>query len=143
MDGFVPIRLRPHVFPVEIGNIMALWPKWEPLLKRALRSDETIDALGVRQRVLDGKAHLWVQWSTALEGFIVTEFAEYDKGTWLRLWLAATAPGAILDDDAFEDVLAAWRDAHGCRGFEVIGRLGWAKRFPEARFVGVVLRTTT
>ena len=143
MDGHMPIQLRPRVFPVEVENVMALWPKWEPLLKQALRRDETTDALDVRRRVLSEQAHLWVQWSTTLEGFVVTEFANYPKGTWLRLWLAATAPGSVLDDDAFEDVLSAWRDANNCRGFEIIGRMGWAKRFAEARFVGVVLRTTT
>ena len=143
MDGFTPIQIRPRVFPVEIENIDALWSRWEPLVKRALRDDETVDPIDVRERVKGGHAHLWVQWGTSLEGFEVTELVEYPKGRWLRIWLAATAPDYKLDEDAFYDVLSAFRDTNDCRGFEWTGRLGWARRFPEARFIGVTLRTTT
>jgi hypothetical protein len=141
MDGASPSTAT--VFPVTPENIMRLWPHWEPLLKRALRDVETHDAADVRRMVLGEQAHLWLQWDNQIEAFVVTEFVTYPKGTWLRLWLAATAPECEMNNAMFEDVLSAWKDTNNCRGFEIIGRMGWLRRFPEARFVGVVLRTTT
>ena len=141
IDGLAPSRGA--VFPVTVDNVMRLWPHWEPVLKRALRDVETHDPLDVRRMVLGEQAHLWVQWDNRLEAFVVSEFVTYPRGTWLRLWLAASAPDAQMNSDAFEDVLSAWKDANNCRGFEIIGRMGWLKRFPEARFAGAVLRTTT
>lgn len=131
------------VFPVTVENVMPIWPQWEPLLKIALRNAETHDALDVRRAVLGEQAHLWAQWSDRLEAFVVTEFATYPKGVWLRLWLAGCVHDADFNSEALEDALAAFKDAHNCRGYELIGRMGWLRRFPEARFVGVVMRTTT
>jgi len=154
MDGIANIVRPARVFQVSVENVMPLWPSWEPMLRRALRQVETHDATDVRRMVLGEQAHLWVQWNgsatqgvtsgplPALEAFVVSEFVVYPKGTWLRLWLAASAPEADLRDDLFEDALALWKDAHSCRGFEVIGRMGWLRRFPEARFCGAVMRTT-
>jgi hypothetical protein len=143
----------PRVFMVAVENVMPLWPLWEPLLIRALRNLDTHNATDVRRAVLGEQAHLWVQWDASvqqmpvqpgpLQAFIVTEFAVYPRGTWLRLWLAGAMPGTPMDDNAFEDALAVWRDAHNCRGYEVVGRMGWLRRFPEARFQGAVMRTTT
>ena len=141
MDTNVVIQ-QTRVFRVAVENVMALWPQLEPLLRRALRTMETHDAMDVRRLVLGEQAHLWVQWSGALEGFVVSEFVAYPKGTWLRLWLAAAAPNCELNDQLFEDALSVWRDEANCRGFEVIGRMGWLRRFPEARFVGAVMRTS-
>jgi len=140
MDG-INLSQTSRVFQVSVENVMPLWPMWEPMLNRALRQVETHDALDVRRMVLGEQAHLWVQWNDVLEAFVVSEFVTYPKGVWLRLWLAAAAPDAELRDDLFEDTLAVWKDAHNCRGFEVIGRMGWLRRFPEARFCGAVLRT--
>jgi hypothetical protein len=138
-----PAEAPRSVFMVAVENVMPLWPQWEPLLIRALRGAETHDALDVRRMVLGEQAHLWVQWAGRLEAFVVTEFAHYPKGTWLRLWLTAAAPDCEQDTTMTEDALAVWKDAHNCRGYEVIGRMGWLRRFPEMRFVGAVMRTTT
>jgi len=134
---------RPTIVLVSPGNLDALWPHWEPLLKRALRHVETHNAEDVRQVVADGYAQLWVQWSGTLEAFIVSEIVNYPRGRWLRLWLASTADGAILDDDRFEDATAEFRDAEDCKGYEIIGRLGWLRRFRDLRFEGAIMRTTT
>jgi hypothetical protein len=143
-DIVVEQRAEPgRVFQVAVENVMPLWPLWEPLLVRALRNLDTHNATDVRRAVLGEQAHLWVQWDGTLQAFIVTEFAVYPRGTWLRLWLAGAAQDAPMDDDAFEDALAVWRDAHNCRGYEIIGRMGWLRRFPELRFQGSVMRTTT
>ena len=131
------------VFMVAVENVMPLWPQWEPLLVRALRGSETHDATDVRRMVLGEQAHLWAQWAGRLEAFVITEFGAYPKGTWLRLWLAGAEPDVSMDDGMFEDALAVWKDAHNCRGYEIIGRMGWLRRFPEARFVGCIMRTDT
>lgn len=137
------VEPEPRVIRVMVENVMPLWPQWEPLLKRALHGIETHDAFDIRRAVLGEAAQLWVQWADALHAFVVSEIVTYPKGSWLRLWLAATAPGVLIEGDKFEDALAEFRDASGCRGFEIIGRMGWLRRFPEARFVGAVMRTTT
>jgi hypothetical protein len=151
-----PVEQRRSVFMVAVENVMPLWPMWQPLLMRALRGMETHDAIDVRRMVLGEQAHLWVQWNGAvqqmaagqqnglpLEAFVVTEFATYPKGQWLRLWLAGAEPDTPMDDAMFEDALAVWKDANNCRGYEVIGRMGWLRRFPEGRFVGCIMRTDT
>lgn len=131
-----------RVFLLTRDNVAGIWPQWEPLLKLALRNDETTDPEHVREAVLEGRAQLWVQWSEHLDAFVVSEIVTYPKGNWLKLWLAASRRDADFDVDAFEDVLAQWRDANECRGYEVVGRMGWLRRFPEARFVGAIIRTT-
>lgn len=130
------------VFLVSVENVFALWPQWEPLLVRALKGAETHDPLDIRRMVLGEQAQLWVQWSDRLEAFVVTEFGHYPKGKWLRLFLAASAPDAEFNGDAFEDVLSQFRDSNGCRGYELIGRMGWMRRYKEGRFAGVIMRTT-
>lgn len=145
MDGSATAPTIPaKVFPVTPENALGLWPQWEPLLRRAMRDVETHDVMDVRRLVLGEHAQFWIQWrANTLEAFVISEFVTYPKGVWLRLWIAATAPGAVLEEEKFEEVLSQFRDENNCRGFEIVGRMGWARRFRYARFVGVVLRTTT
>ncbi len=142
MDSAIHIDLQTEVFPASVENVIQLWPRWEPLLRRALKGIETHQPIDIRRAVLGEQAHLWVQWTGRLEAFVVTEFVDYPQGRWLRLWLAATADGVEFAQDKFLEVLSAWRDANDCRGFELIGRMGWLRRFPDARFVGVIMRTS-
>lgn len=140
MDGS-PIIKR-EVVLVRNDNLPRIWPHWQPLLKRALRGNEdTYEPTDIYQAALQGMAQLWIQWSGRLEAFVVSELAVYPRGSWMRLWLAATNDDAEFDQDGFEEKLAEWKDANDCKGFEVIGRMGWLRRFPEARYIGVVMRT--
>lgn len=132
-----------RIFLVSVENVLPLWPQWEPLVTRALRGIPTHEPADVRRAVLGEMAHLWAQWTERLEAFVVTEFVNYPRGRWLRLWLAASAPGTDFNSGAFEDALSQWRDVNGCRGFEIIGRMGWLRRFPTAKFEGVIMRTVT
>ena len=147
MDGDLhnaPAPVIGHsVFMVDTDNVAALWPHWLPLLNRALIGCETYDAADVRRLVEEQRAQLWIQWGDdeRLESFIVTELVEYPQGRWLRLWLCATDPDRRHDDDAFYDPMSEFQTANDCRGWEVIGRVGWLKRFPELRFVAALLRT--
>lgn len=141
MDGM--IATRPKIFQVSTENIERLWPQLEPLLRRSLRgNDDVIGTDDLRDLLLTEKAQLWVQWGERLEAIIATDIVTYPRGQWLRLFAAATVDGFALDDESFEDVLTQFRDVNDCRGFEVIGRMGWLRRFPEARFVGAVMRVT-
>jgi hypothetical protein len=139
MDGMVATR---RVFPVVVDNLTPAWPQLVPLVTRALKGIVTHEPADVLRMLQDEHAQLWVQWSSRLEAMVVTEFAYYPQGRWLRLWLAASADDADFDMTAFEDVLSQFRDDNECRGFELIGRMGWLRRFPEARFVGVIMRTS-
>jgi len=141
VDGLPQTEAR--IFSVTVENVLPLWPQWEPLLVRALRGSDTHTPMDVRRLVLGEMSHLWIQWSDRIEAFVITEFVNYPRGRWLRLWLAASAPDAELNGGAFEDMLVQWRDANDCRGFELLGRLGWMRRFPHAKLEGVIMRTVT
>lgn len=140
MDS-LPTFAPTQVFRVSQENVTPLWPQAEPLIERALHGSVTHDVEDIRKMILGGAAHLWAQWSDWLEAIAVSEFAPYPRGIWVRVWLAAVADGARFDDAKFFAVLDHWREMHGCRGFEAIGRLGWLRRVPGARFIGAVMRT--
>lgn len=70
----------------------------------------------------------------------VTEFVDYPKGLFLRVWLAGATPHRRMDMDAFLETLDRWRIANGCVEFELVGRPGWARVFPWARMAGLVMR---
>jgi hypothetical protein len=129
------------VMRVAVENIMPIWPQIEPMVARLVTVQATHDAEDVRRMLMGQLCHLWVQWSDRVQSFAITEFVTYPKGVWLRVWLAATADGEILDNDGYFETISKWRDDNGCRGFEAIGRHGWLRRFPGFRVEGLVIRT--
>lgn len=129
-----------RVFP---ENVTPLWPQFATLLQPLLAQRETHSAEDVRLAVMSGRAHLWMQWrEPVVEAALVTEFAVYPRGAWLRVWLDAAAPGIRQDTKAVVAELDKWRIAHGCCGWEVVGRPAWARLFPQARVEGLAMRWT-
>jgi hypothetical protein len=130
------------VFRVAPTNVTPLWPKIEPAVAELLHDRPTHTSEDVRQSLLKESAQLWIQMWREPEAFIVTEFAVYPRGTWVRVWECGTLPGFRLNTRAFFDQLEMWRKMHGCRGFEAIGRHGWLRRVPSASPEGLVMRST-
>lgn len=137
----VPAPPVSSVLRVGLENITPLWPQAQPLVVRALRGTGTHDDEDVRRLLLGGCAQLWAQYAGQLDAMLISEFVNYPKGVWLRIWLAAARADVRMDDLAFYEALTAWRDQHKCRGFEIIGRLGWLRRLPDARFIGAIMRS--
>lgn len=124
-------------------NVTPLWAQAEPLVTRALLGRPTHDAEDVRRMVMAQHCQLWAQWrEPVLEALIVTEFAVYPKGVWVRVWLGGARRDTEMDDDGFLSAVMKWAEAHQCRGFEATGRHGWLRRFPAAAAEGLVMRWT-
>lgn len=132
--------IGPRVFRVAVENIMPLWPQLDPLIVSGLRTVATHDAEDVRRMLLGQACHLWIQWSDRVEAMVISEFTTYPKGLWLRLWLGAALPDAKMRPELFMSELEDWRVTNGCVEFEIIGRTGWGRLLPGARYEAVVWR---
>lgn len=131
---------EPVIVRVNTENITPLWPQVLPLVERALARIDTLDAEDVRKALLASQSHLWIQWSGEVDAALLTEFVAYPKGIWLRLGLMGAKPKTPVRWDEFERAVNDWGRAHQCKGKEVWGRFGWAKRYADARRDFVVLR---
>ena len=128
------------VFRVGVENISPLWPQIAAMMDKACKLMSTHAPEDVRRQLLTQESQLWLQWSDRPEALIVSQFAAYPNGLWLRLWLGASADGCVMDRPKFVDALEAWRTANQCREYEIIGRMGWGKLFPKARMEACVWR---
>jgi len=131
------------IFRVFPENIARLWPQVSPLFAPLLAERPTYSDEDARLLCMGGAGQLWVQWQEpTVEAAIVTEFATYPRGCWVRIWLDGARKDCRQDHHGFLSELEKWRDVNGCRGFECIGRAGWAKLFPQAKLEGIMLRWT-
>lgn len=130
------------VVRVGVENITPLWPEIEDLITKALCGRPTHDAEDVRRMLMGHVCQLWVQRSETTEALVVSEFATYPKGIWVRAWLGAARDESRMDTYGFSGALLVWSQQHGCRGLEAQGRLGWLRRFPEAQAEGQLMRIT-
>lgn len=133
-----------EIFCVAPQNLAPVWSQvaelWAPEVDQ--RPTHTLEDL--RSAILGMKAQLWIQWEKPLvEAALMTEFASYPRGVWVRAVLAVARDGYRMNTSGFLTQLEMWRDMHGCRGFECIGRVGWLKRIPDAKVEGVLMRTTS
>jgi hypothetical protein len=130
-----------EIVKVSLENITPLWPQLEPLIKSVVDPLGTHDAEDVRRSLMANLSHLWVQWSDKVEACVVSEFVNYPKGLWLRLWAGAARDDTKGEWQEFRAALTHWKKINGCVGMEIIGRMGWMRVFPDARLDGVIIRT--
>ena len=141
MDG-IPERLN-TVFRAAVENIAPLWDQLEPLLAKPLALRPTHDAEDVRKMLMGQHCHLWVQMDgPVVQALVVTEFCAFPKGVWVNAWLAAALDDARFDYWRFREVLCEWALTNNCRGVSATGRVGWLKKYPEAKYEGVCVRMT-
>lgn len=129
------------VFRVMPENVTPLWPQLQALFVPALAMVSTHTAEDVRCSIIAMRAQLWVQ--MVLDEVVAaatTEFVEYPAGLFVRVWMVGAIPDRQMDMRLFGETLDHWRHAHGCIGFEAIGRHGWLKRFPRLRTEGLIMR---
>lgn len=137
----IPDNEVAQVMRVMPEHVTALWPQLMAVFAPALAMSSTHDAESVRRALLTGKAQLWAQIDgNAVQAAATTEFVDYPKGVFVRVWLAGALRDCKMNEGAFFDLMEAWRVMHGCIGFEAIGRHGWLRRFPDARVEGLVMR---
>lgn len=120
---------------------MALWPQIAPLLIPALERTKTHDMEDVRKALMVQAAHLWIEIDKIVDAFMVTEFVNYPKGLFVRVWLAGARSGADMDWHAARGAVEVFKDTNHAIGLEVIGRKGWLGHFPDAHDCGFVMRT--
>lgn len=129
------------IFQVAVANITPAWPQLEALFAPALAINSTHDCESIRRALMGQSCHLWIQWDgERIEAAVVSEFAHYPNGVWVRIWLAGALPEVRMDVDGFLHCILEWAEAHGCVGLEAVGRHGWLRKFPEARAEGLVMR---
>lgn len=112
------------VFP---ANVSKTWPHVAPLLARAVERMKTHDTEDVRKMILSGNAHLWIQWSDGADAAGVTQFINYPKGLWLRIWLAGARDGVKVLWPEFQKHIIEFAHANNCAGIRHEGRNGWMK----------------
>lgn len=142
---FAEISGRRVVFCVAPQDVDAAWSVSSRFLGKVFAESKTHTADDVRDILLEKRANLWVQWcidTGIVEAAFVTEFVKYPKGVWVRLWLGGAHSGSGVDYLLAEDALTKWAKQNGCRGFEIVGRHGWARKFPDAVVEGLCMRTT-
>lgn len=141
-DAIADTEAHPRqVFRVSVENVTPIWPQVAPVVERVLRGHLTHDVEDVRRLIMGQSAQLWVQYTDHVEAVIVSEFVSYPKGVWVRIWLVGAANGEEMDSAMCLASLSQWRDMHGCKGFEAMGRMGWLRRYPEMKFVGALMRS--
>lgn len=132
---------NPTITMIYSTNIMSIWPHVYPLLEPAISIAETHNMEDLRKALLGGQAHLWVQWKDGVEAAVITEFINYPRGLWFRLWLAGAAKDVKVEWEDFFETLVKFGVDNKCAGIEDCGRSGWNKYCPdEVRNVGVVRR---
>lgn len=123
------------------ANVMQTWPYIYPLLQPAVALSETHNMEDLRRIILGGQAQLWVQWKDGVDAAVITEFINYPRGMWLRIWLAGAKKGADVEWEKFFDTLVKFGKDSKCIGIEDCGRGGWSKYCPEqVKNVGVMRR---
>lgn len=140
MDGMTAIQVETKVFRVATENVMPLWPAIRPLILQELVLIPTHDEEDVRRAIMSNACHLWVQMTDHVEAMVVTDFVSYPKGLALRVWLGAAYGADRLDWSKFKIVIHEWAAACGCKWIDACGRVGWLKRFSDARMAGVFMR---
>lgn len=120
-------------------NVAPLWPQLQALFKPALAMVSTHTADDVRRSIVAMRAQLWVQMvNEVVVSAATTEFVDYPRGLFVRVWMVGAVPDRRMDIQAFVNTLDHWRVAHGCVGFQWIGRSGWLKHFPDAKVDGLL-----
>ena len=133
------------VFRVSLPNVTAAWGHVLPWFASIFADRLTHTPEDVRQLLLAERAQLWVQFcekTGEVEAAFVTEFAVYPRGVWVRIWLGAAPPKVEIHYEMVRAAMSEWARMNGCRGFEIIGRHGWLRKFPEATVEGLAMRVT-
>lgn len=113
------------VFP---ANIEKVWPHVEPLLAPAIERFGTHSVDDMRKVLLSGNAQLWLQWANGeADAAGVTEFVNYPRGLWLRIWLMGARDGAKILWEEFKKHIMGFAYANHCAGIRHEGRKGWIK----------------
>lgn len=133
------------VFRVQLADVTPTWAIVSSFFAPIFADAKTHTPEDVRQILLAGRAQLWVQWriqEQEIEASFVTEFVTYPRGVWIRLWLGGARPGTKVDYHAVKGAMTLFARQNGARGFEITGRHGWLRRFPEAVVEGLMMRVT-
>jgi hypothetical protein len=133
------------VFRVQLTDISATWELVKGYFAPVFAEAKTHTPEDVRLILLRQGAQLWVQWNLgtqAIEAAFVTEMVIYPRGVWVRLWLGGAQPGAKVDYQAVRGAMTLFATQNGAMGFEITGRHGWLRKFPEAVVEGLMMRVT-
>jgi hypothetical protein len=132
------------VFRIAPPEITATWERVVGFFAPIFADCKTHNEEDVRLSLLIQTSQLWIQWNAetkVIEAAFVTEFANYPRGLWVRLWLAGVNGNVKVDYDAVRGAITVWAKQNKALGFEITGRQGWLRKLCEARLEGVCLRS--
>lgn len=97
------------------------WERAKPLLKRALRYQDTHSLMDVRDAILREEAQIWCGRSSV----IVTELHTHPRKRECRIWLAAGDKNELVSEMLPE--VEEWAKMKKCKAVSVVGRAGWTR----------------
>ena len=102
------------------------WEKAAPLIKRALKYQDTHDLEDVQRELWRQKAQLWCGEKSA----IVTELHQFPQNRKkARIWLAAGDMDELVNE-MLPDV-EEWARKEGCMAVTIVGRKGWLRKLQK------------
>lgn len=108
------------------------WPLAAPLVAQAIERTPYWTLDDVRRTIASGSRQLWVL-VPGIEAVLVTEIMLYSTGR--RLQLFACAGELPADWTEHLGRVEAWARKNDCRGIDLNGRRGWARKLLQCGYV--------
>ena len=137
------IDISSEVMRIMPEHVTPLWPQLQEIFAPVLANSATHTDEDIRRSLMVGNSQLWAQMrGDIVEAAATTEFVDYPKGIFVRVWLAGAKKTAKFNVDAFFEIIERWRQINRCIGIEASGRHGWLRKFPNAKVESLVMRLT-
>lgn len=134
------------LYQIKSEEIAGWWENLKPIIWQSIKAFEVDDLYGaedLKRLIKSGDMQCWVSFSgdESLESINtvgITQIAQYPKCKVLQIVAAACEKDSNWG--ACSSIVFDWARANKCKYYEISGRKGWAKIFPEAKQLGIHLR---
>lgn len=126
-------------FRLSKENVARFWGAIEALLAQAIEAGATHHPSDVLEALTRGDADCWVKWTDeGISCAVVTEVLSFPRGLRVRVWLAG-AKGGETDWREFDEGLCDYGRQIGASWIDIVGRIGWLKKFPKLEYYASVM----
>lgn len=130
---------------VEAHKIPSMWEVLHSYLEPQYRDSLAEDVSDVYHALLCGDYSLWFGYTSDKnepDFCVITYLQNYPRGYFLFVAATFVFAGKKYDPQAVLKFFSDVGKALDCIGYEIIGRAGWERVYPQAHKQGVVLRAT-
>lgn len=131
-----------HVPALNVHNV---WPLVQQPISSVLANNIAFTAQGVHDSLVAGSNTLWLRHAKDNQRDIaacyVTTFAQYDTGLFLVVFICSAMNDHDFNYAATVEFFTELGKSCGAVGWEVVGRSGWGKKYPQLRREGTVFRS--